>query len=77
MRKSRKIRQTKCRLDKLMPKFTAGGRMIKYAVLAAGLNEFLFFFCLPNTCTVELQWLEFLSNHEKMFETGVIRANEC
>ena len=27
--------------------------------------------------TVELQWLEHLWNHENMFETGVVRANEC
>ena len=27
--------------------------------------------------TVELQWLEHLRNHETMFETGVLRANEC
>ena len=27
--------------------------------------------------TVELQWLEHLRNHENMFETGVVRANEC
>ena len=27
--------------------------------------------------TAELQWLEHLGNHEKMFETGVVRANEC
>ena len=26
--------------------------------------------------TVELQWLEHLWNHENMFETGVVRANE-
>ena len=26
------------------------------------------------TCTVELQWLW---NHENMFEAGVFRANEC
>ena len=26
--------------------------------------------------TVELQWLEDLWNHENMFETGVVRANE-
>ena len=26
--------------------------------------------------TVELQWLEQLWNHENMFETGVVRANE-
>ena len=27
--------------------------------------------------TVELQWLEHLSDHENMFEIGVVRANEC
>ena len=27
--------------------------------------------------TVELQWLEHLWNYENMFETGVVRANEC
>ena len=27
--------------------------------------------------TVELQWLEHLWNHDNMFETGVVRANEC
>ena len=27
--------------------------------------------------TVELQWLEHLWNHENMFETWVVRANEC
>ena len=27
--------------------------------------------------TVELQWLEHLWNHENMFETGAVRANEC
>ena len=30
-----------------------------------------------NKYTAELQWLEHLLNHEKMFETGVVRANEC
>ena len=25
----------------------------------------------------ELQWLEHLWNHENMFETGVVRTNEC
>ena len=25
---------------------------------------------------VEFQWLEYLWNHEKMFKTGVVRANE-
>ena len=24
-----------------------------------------------------LQWLQHLWNHENMFETGVVRANEC
>ena len=27
--------------------------------------------------TVELQLLKHLWNHENMFETGVVRANEC
>ena len=27
--------------------------------------------------TVEIQWLEHLWDHENMFETRVIRANEC
>ena len=27
--------------------------------------------------TVELQWLEQLRNHEKMFNTGIVPANEC
>ena len=27
--------------------------------------------------TDELQWLEHLWNHENMFETGGVRANEC
>ena len=28
-------------------------------------------------CTLELQWLEHLWNHENLFETGVVRAKEC
>ena len=27
--------------------------------------------------TVEFQWLEHLGNHENVFETAVVRANEC
>ena len=27
--------------------------------------------------TVALQWLEHLWGHDNMFETGVVRANEC
>ena len=27
--------------------------------------------------TVELQWLVHLWDHENMFETGVVRVNEC
>ena len=27
--------------------------------------------------TVELQWLEHIWDHENVFETGVVRANEC
>ena len=29
------------------------------------------------TDTVELQWREHLWDHENMFETEVVRANEC
>ena len=29
----------------------------------------------PNT--VELKWLEHLWNQENMFETGIVRDNEC
>ena len=27
--------------------------------------------------TAELQWLEHLGNHENMFETRLVQANEC
>ena len=27
--------------------------------------------------TVEFQWLKHLWNHENMFQTGVVQANEC
>ena len=30
-----------------------------------------------NKTTVEFQWLEHLWNHENMFETDVVRPNEC
>ena len=33
--------------------------------------------CQAYLYTVELQWLEHIENHENMFETGVVRANEC
>ena len=33
--------------------------------------------CLLGYGTSKIQWLEHLWNHEKMFETGVVRANEC
>ena len=33
------------------------------------------YFCLWK-CTVKLQWLGHLWNHENMLETGVVRANE-
>ena len=32
---------------------------------------------VPVQVQVELQWLEHLWDHEIMFETGVILANEC
>ena len=31
---------------------------------------------LCRASTVELQWLEHLWDHENLFETGVVRANE-
>ena len=35
-------------------------------------------FKLSNLGTaVEPRWLEHLWNHEKMFETGLVQANEC
>ena len=30
-----------------------------------------------NQCTAELQWLEHTWNHENMFKTEVVQANEC
>ena len=42
-------------------------------------SALLCLFCkgmLKNKYTVELQWLEHLWDHENMFETGVVRANE-
>ena len=33
--------------------------------------------CTFSVHTVEFQWLEHLWNQENMFETGVVRANEC
>ena len=39
------------------------------------IRSHLICFCKRNT--VELQWLEHLGDHENMFETGVVRANEC
>ena len=50
-------------------------RIIKYAI---DLYTFCIFgrkYELQNT--VELQWLEHLWNHENMFETGVVRTDEC
>ena len=38
--------------------------------------QFLRFLTLYDN-TVELQWLKHLWKHEKMFETGIVRANEC
>ena len=34
-------------------------------------------FTFAHAATVELQWLEHLWNHENIFETGVVQANEC
>ena len=32
---------------------------------------------LPDQNTVKLQWLEHFWNHENMFETEIVGANEC
>ena len=37
----------------------------------------LIIICLQRHRTVEFQQLGHLWNHENMFETGVVRANEC
>ena len=37
----------------------------------------LFFAQYSSVTTVKLQWLKHIWNHENMFETGVVRANEC
>ena len=44
------------------------GLIILYMCSALTVTE------LMNLYAVELQWLE---HHENMFETGVVRANEC
>ena len=46
-----------------------------WRLFAIFLNVHMNIFQKPHT--VELQWLEHPLNHEKMFETGVVRANEC
>ena len=33
--------------------------------------------CVSKLFTVEFQWLQHLWNHENMFETGIVWANEC
>ena len=49
-----------------------------YIVSSLALVRFLFALCVWfNIFTVELQWLEHLLGYENMFETGVVRANEC
>ena len=52
------------------------GRYVLVKLLMFGLfmNYLLF---NPQHTTVELQWLKHLWNHENMFETRVVRANEC
>ena len=41
------------------------------------LRQHLLHFYMDLHHTVELQWLKHLLNLENMFETGVVRANEC
>ena len=45
--------------------------------IASHLKDPEIFLYVPMSITAELQWLEHLRNHENMFETGVVRANEC
>ena len=55
---------------------------IKYLKYILGVNKHasnlvVLLELVVSPCTVELQWLEHLWNPENMFETGVVRANEC
>ena len=45
--------------------------LIEFSVSA----HFLFEWVFP--LSLELQWLEHLRNHENMFETEIVQANEC
>ena len=49
-------------------------KIIEYLITA---QKMTIIFLGKNRHTVELQWLEHLWIHENMFETGVVRANEC
>ena len=55
--------------------------MLKASGIQTGiseLEEFKFIVIIAKSpYTVELQWLERLWDHENMFETVVVQANEC
>ena len=51
--------------------------MVSWVGSGVELCQFWRFFLLTFQYTVELQWLEHLWDHENMFETEVVRANDC
>ena len=53
--------------------------LVKFkGVSQAGMRETVFFSVyLAIVNSAELEWLEHLWNHGNMFETGVVRVNEC
>ena len=57
------------------------GELCTYTVHVALVFFFFLLFFFSKSCTnrdtVQLQWLQHLCNHENMFETGEVRANEC
>ena len=69
-----------------MPTFRSGSEhwAVKSAWYTEGCNCVYFFIrmllhkdSIQLVNTVKLQWLEHLWDYENMFETGVVRANEC
>ena len=59
-------------------------KILGFSFFHLTVNEFLLFLysefvvrIIFTVTTVQLQWLEHLWNHVNMFETGVVRADEC
>ena len=48
-----------------------------FAYVSKFISKVIVFIKFSCIYIVELQWLEYVWNHEKMFEPGVVRANEC